>query len=114
MRLRSVISRWLGTWADRVGWNQNVRLLAAFILEEDTAVLDFSSELTSQLVGTDEALYFVRGLSQTLRENFPTVRRIQLLIEGDIVPALADHLDVRGPLLVDYFAEPSRWEWKSP
>ncbi|GIX07464.1 MAG: hypothetical protein KatS3mg115_1867 [Candidatus Poribacteria bacterium] len=113
LRVRAVVDVWLDAWRRRAPDREGVRLLAAFLPNPQTAVLDLSSQVRSALVGLDAELYFLQGLSQTLRANFPTLRRCQVLMDGEIALTLGGHLAIEEPFAIEFFAEPERWEWRS-
>jgi spore germination protein GerM len=68
-----------------------------------TAVIDFSRELvTAHPGGSASELLTVYGLANTLAENFPHVRQVQILVEGEPVESLKGHVDLRGPIQADF------------
>ena len=66
-------------------------------MDNDTAVVDFSSDITRMNVGAAVEALVVASIVNTLTE-FPGVGRVQLLVEGEQVETLAGHVDVSGPL----------------
>lgn len=77
------------------------RLLAVFFLRDGTAVIDLGSEVGAIPQGSAAELAAVYSLVNTVAFNFPEVRRVRLLVEGQEVPTLAGHVDVSRPLLAD-------------
>ncbi|MBO4401637.1 MAG: GerMN domain-containing protein [Selenomonadaceae bacterium] len=67
-------------------------------LENGTAYVDFSETLQRYFVGgsTGEEL-LVTSLVDTLTE-FPEVKRVQILIDGEEIETLAGHMDLSEPL----------------
>ena len=51
--------------------------------------------------GSASELYAVVGLANTLALNFPSVRRVKILVEGEEVNTLAGHLDLTHPIWPD-------------
>jgi spore germination protein GerM len=68
-----------------------------------TAVIDFSRELvTAHPGGSASELLTVYGLANTLAENFPHIRQVRILVEGEPVESLKGHVDLRGPVQADF------------
>ncbi|HEX3031477.1 MAG TPA: GerMN domain-containing protein [Bacillota bacterium] len=78
------------------------RLLDINLKPDGLAIVDFSSELKAGHPGgsASEALT-VYSIIDTLAQ-FPTVQRVQILLEGQSVETLAGHLDLSKPLEPDY------------
>jgi len=72
-------------------------------LQEGTAVVDLSREAVDEHPGgsLSELLSLV-GLANTMASNFPQVRGVSLLIEGQPVETLKGHLDLRRPIAADF------------
>lgn len=69
-----------------------------FIAEGGDAFVDLSgTELTAQGGSTAEALA-VYAIVNSVTANLPSVKRVQILIDGKDVDTLAGHLDLRRPL----------------
>lgn len=75
---------------------------------DGTAVLDFSSDLISAHPGGSiSELLTVYGLADTLAVNFPHLRQVRILVEGQGVDTLAGHVSLREPVTADFgFAQP--------
>jgi spore germination protein GerM len=75
-------------------------------LDGDMLTVDFGRELRDGLTGgsTAEALA-VYSVVNSLVANFPTVKRVRFLVEGQGVTTLAGHLDLRDPLEADFLQE---------
>ncbi len=82
---------------------RGTRLIEAFLDEEShTVYLDFSGELvTAHPGGAAAEAATVASIVRTVSENFPEVRRVQILVDGAQVGTLAGHVNVHGPLDVD-------------
>ncbi|MCD4688801.1 MAG: GerMN domain-containing protein [Desulfuromonadaceae bacterium] len=78
------------------------RLLS--ITEQDgLATADFSRELISgHPGGSVSELFTAYGLVNTLAENFPYIRQLRILVEGEVVPSLKGHVDLRQPISADF------------
>ena len=87
----------------------------AFLLPEGTAVVDLGGE-TLQAgwnAGSREEMLAAYGIVQTLVANFGQIRRVHILIGGEVAPTLGGHLDLTHPLrplayLVDERGTPRR------
>lgn len=72
-------------------------------LQGGTAVVDLSREaLDEHPGGSLSELLSVFGLANTLAGNFPQVRDVSILIEGQPVETLKGHLDLRRPIPADF------------
>lgn len=81
------------------------RLRQAFVLEDGTAYLDFSSELSDNLGGgSQQELLAVYSIIDSVALNVREVRRVGILINGQPIETLNGHLDLRRPLPPD-----NRW-----
>ncbi len=69
--------------------------------KDGTAYVDFGSSITKNFVGgsTGEEL-LVNSVVDTLTE-FPEVKRVQFLVEGEEIETLAGHMDLSAPLTRD-------------
>ena len=65
--------------------------------------VDFSQELiAAHPGGTQSELLTIYGLADTLVENFPHLRQVQVLVEGTPVATLKGHVDLRQPINPDF------------
>lgn len=87
----------------------------AFLLPEGTAVVDLGGETLQEgwNAGSREEMLAAYGIVQTLVANFGQIRRVHILIGGEVVPTLGGHLDLTHPLrplayLVDEREQPKR------
>ena len=70
-----------------------------FIDSSGTAYADFDRELKEgHPGGVQDELYTVFSIVDTLAANFPQIKRVQILVEGDEIPTLMGHVDTRAPL----------------
>jgi spore germination protein GerM len=77
------------------------RLIDAFELG-DTLVLDFTHELqTNNPGGSTDELLTIYSIVNTLTENLPGVKNVQILLEGAEVDTLTGHMDLSRPLTPD-------------
>lgn len=68
-----------------------------------TAVVDFSRDLaTAHPGGSASELLTVYGLANTLAENFPHIRQVRILVEGEAIGSLKGHVDLSGPVQADF------------
>jgi hypothetical protein len=78
---------------------------SAYLLPDNTLVLDFSRELqTLHTGGTTGEILTVYSIVNTMTMNFKDVERVQILIDGDEIDTLAGHLDLEQP-----FTRDTRW-----
>jgi len=78
---------------------RGTKLLAFFLDEEGTAYVDF--DLTFQREhpgGSLGELLTTYSIVDTLAFNLPEIKQVQILVEGEEIPTLAGHLDLRRPL----------------
>jgi germination protein M len=77
------------------------KLLNAFHMDQ-VLILDFSRELQANHPGGSAGeLTTVYSIVNTMSENLPGVKRVQILLEGAEVETLAGHLDLSRPLAPD-------------
>jgi len=63
-----------------------------------TLYLDFSKQLqTEHWGGSEGELLTVRSILQTIAANFPTVKAVQILVEGHEIDTIAGHIDTSKP-----------------
>lgn len=77
--------------------------------DEGTVTVDFSRELvTGHPGGSVSELLTVYGLANTLAENFPHLRQVRILVEGESAETIKGHVDLREPVQADFtFSRPS-------
>lgn len=65
--------------------------------------VDFNHELVSGHVGgTQSELLSVYALANTLATNFPHLRQVRILVEGQPIDTLKGHVDLRQPVSPDF------------
>ncbi len=70
---------------------------------EGVATVDFNHALIRQHPGGSVSeLLTAYGLINSLAENFPHIRQLRLLVEGEPVESLKGHVDLRQPLTPDF------------
>lgn len=78
---------------------EGTRLRAFVVTDRGDAFVDLSPEATLRHPGGSTAeLLTVYALVNSVTANLPTVRRVQILIDGREVDTLAGHIDLRNPL----------------
>ena len=81
---------------------ENSRVLSVQ-LEEGTAIIDFSAELSSGHPGGSQSeLLTVYALANSVAVNFPHIRQTGILIDGKEVETLKGHVDLTRPLIADF------------
>lgn len=83
--------------------------LTGYSEQDGIATLDFNRNLiAAHPGGSMSELLTVYGLVNTLAVNFPHIRKVNILVEGQAVETLKGHVDLRQPLAADFrFASPS-------
>lgn len=78
-------------------------LRGAYVLDSgETLCLDFARDFRNSLGGGSTHEYLVlKSLCSTVRAAMPSARRLQILIEGQVVESLGGHYDVSSPLDLD-------------
>lgn len=72
--------------------------LLNIIIKEGICYVDFSSEIQKNHLGGSAGEYMtVNSIVKTLTQ-FSSIHKVQILIEGKIVPTLVGHLDISKPL----------------
>jgi len=72
-------------------------LLAFYMLDDGTAVADFSEALSHQLPsGISTEQLALDAITRTLHAAVPQVRRLRILIDGQEAETLAGHVDLSG------------------
>ncbi len=72
-------------------------------VEDSTAVVDFSPSLISGHPGGSlSELLTVYGLADTLAADFPHIRQVRILVDGQPVDTLKGHMDLRQPVPADF------------
>lgn len=74
------------------------RVKGIFFDDKGTAYINFSRELQSEYPGGawTETLT-IYSLVNTLTEDFPEIKHVQILVEGNSIPTLAGHIDTSRP-----------------
>ncbi len=83
--------------------------LRGISVADGVVTVDFDTELISgHPGGSISELLTVYGLADTLAANFPALRQLRILVEGEPVESLKGHVDLRQPVAADFtFARPS-------
>lgn len=77
--------------------------LISVVEQDGLATADFSRELISgHPGGSVSELFTAYGLVNTLAENFPHIRQLRILVEGEVVASLKGHVDLREPINADF------------
>jgi spore germination protein GerM len=80
----------------------STRILAVDI-DGSLVRINFSRDLVNRHPGgTLSELLTVYGLANTLTVNFPSLERLQILIEGQVRASLKGHVDISRPLKADF------------
>jgi hypothetical protein len=78
------------------------RVLDVFLTARGVAYLDLSQQASlGQAGGAEAELHSVYAIVDSIIENFPAVRRVQILIEDRPAETLAGHVDLSRPLAAD-------------
>jgi spore germination protein GerM len=73
---------------------------ATFLLPDGTAFVDLGGPTLTQGWGTGshEELMAVYSIVSTVTTNFPEVKRVRILVNGEPAETLAGHISLRGSL----------------
>ena len=72
-------------------------LLSLYVLPDGTAIADFSDALASEIPsGIQSENLAIESITQTLKSNVPSLRRLKILVHGQEVETLAGHADLTG------------------
>ena len=78
-------------------------LLLGVQVEGSLVTLDFSEDLVNgHPGGTQSELLTVYALTDTLAVNFPHLRQVRILVEGEPIDTLKGHVDLRQPVSADF------------
>lgn len=77
----------------------NTQLRDLFITKDGIAYVDFSSDLVNgHNGGSDGEITTVYSIVNTLTLNFPEIKKVQILVNDQVVETLKGHLDLSRPL----------------
>jgi spore germination protein GerM len=83
---------------------EKTRLREVYLDMYQTVYVDVTHEfIDNHPGGVYEEIYTLLGLIRTIRENFPLVARVQILVEGQEIDTLAGHIITNKPLTGDEF-----------
>jgi len=83
-------------------FSSGTRVLDVFVTARGVAYVDLSKEISENWPGgSDSELLSVYSLVNSVSANFPSVRRVQLLVDDHPATTLAGHVDVSRPLTAD-------------
>lgn len=86
---------------------QGTRLLNLFVDRQGIAYVNFDAQLRENHAGGSFGeLLTVYSIVDTLAANFPQIKKVQILLEGNEVPTLVGHLDLQKPLSPKFSFEP--------
>ena len=98
--VRALIS---GPVADTVPVLPEQALLLGVQITEGTARLNFNRALINRHPGgSSSELLTVHALVNTLAANFPHIRELVVLVEGQPIETLRGHVDLRQPIVADF------------
>jgi len=81
---------------------EGTALRALYITERGDAFVDLTGEVSSQHPGgSTTELLTVYAIVHAVTSNLPSIRRVQILIDGREADTLAGHVDLRRPLSPD-------------
>lgn len=81
---------------------EGTTLRAFYVTDRGDAFVDFGPEIVrAHPGGTLNELLTVYSIVNAVTANLPAVQRVQLLVEGKEIDAIAGHVDIRRPLTRD-------------
>lgn len=78
-----------------------VKLREFYLMPDGTAFVDLSKEVLGLRGGVASEQAAIYAIVNTLALNFPEVRRVGIVVEGEEVETLSGHLDLRYPFKPD-------------
>ncbi len=83
-----------------------VTMVRSVRFDGDLAVVDLGNEIVEGLPeGSHAEMLAIYSMVDTIAVNFPRVRRVAFLIDGEPASTLKGHLDLREPLVPDFTLE---------
>ncbi|MFQ5929309.1 MAG: GerMN domain-containing protein [Acidobacteriota bacterium] len=80
-------------------FSEQAKLRQVYLLEDGTAVVDFSREATHQLGGVTAELCALYSITRSLTENIQEIKRVKFLVGGQERPSFAGHVSIREPFM---------------
>ncbi|TAN63547.1 hypothetical protein EPN18_02090 [bacterium] len=76
--------------------------LLGVTLKDDTAFVNLSKDLIEKHPGGSSGeMQTVYAIVDTITLNFPTIKKVQMLVDGKTTETIAGHIDISGPLYAD-------------
>lgn len=77
-----------------------IEVRAVYLLPDGTAIVDLGGPLFTQgwNTGSDAEVMLVYSVVQTATDNLPSVKRVQILVNGHPADTLAGHVSIEHPL----------------
>ncbi len=76
------------------------RLMELFLAPDGTAYVDLGPEFLHGIrTGSSDGVYAIYAIVNTLAANFPEIRRVKLLVDGDEAGDVGGHFDFSRPIL---------------
>jgi len=77
-----------------------IEVRATYLLPDGTAIVDLGGPLFAEgwKTGSDAEVMLVYSVVQTATDNLPTVKRVQILVNGQPSDTLAGHVSIEHPL----------------
>lgn len=85
----------------RATFPPGAKVLDAFVTPQSIAIINLSKEATVGGRGTDGELVAVYSLVNSVISTFPSLRRVQILVESQPALTLGGHVDLSRPLAAD-------------
>jgi hypothetical protein len=77
------------------------KVLSVFVTARGVAYVDLSKEAARGAGGSEDELLTVYAVVNSITANFPSVRRVQILIDDHAAETLSGHVDLSRPLPPD-------------
>lgn len=82
---------------------KETKLKSLFITPEGNAYVDFSNELAANHIGgTEEEMLTIYSITNTILINFPSIKKVQILIDNKQRDTLNGHLYIGIPLTFNH------------
>ncbi|MGB3975042.1 MAG: hypothetical protein WBM02_01985 [bacterium] len=81
----------------RLPGRESIQVGGVYLDGKGGIIINFETQSDVLNMGGIEAEYsFIQSLIQTIKANYPSIKMMQLMVNGSIVETLAGHFDIRG------------------
>ena len=78
---------------------RKTNIINVYIDRYDICYLDFSKEIKENAMGgSSSELLIINGIAYTVAKNFPAIKKLQILVDGEEVDTIGGHINLRLPI----------------